>query len=152
MELIVGENSYITIEEADSIVENEYLSGDAEYKDWSMLDDGDKIKLIIKGTRKIDEQIFLGLKVNSWGLAWPRRLYNKTVECPIDVKIALLKNILTERKYSGTKEQELKDLGVTSYKVKDASITFATDGGSGNSKINGIYKDIYNTYLSKWLH
>lgn len=154
MKLVVGQNSYITLEEANEIVSDEYLSSSNEYKIWAELSDDDKIKLIIKGTSKIENQAFLGIKINSWGMAWPRYLYNKEVDCPDDVKKAIMKNILTEQKYARTKEQQLQDLGVTSYKVKDASISFTTSGSgnNSNSKVNGIYKDIYDEYLSKWTY
>lgn len=152
MELEIGINSYMNLDEANSIVSNEYLSDEEEYKIWSDLSDDDKIKLIVRGTRQIDKLPFIGIKLVNWNLSWPRYIYNKEVDTPQEIKIAVLKNVLQEKKYSSTKEQQFLDLNVTSYKIKDASITFGSNGNSANSKVNGIYVNIFNAYLTKWIY
>lgn len=154
MELVVGVNSYMDIEEADSIVLSEYLPDEEEYKLWSSLDNDGKSKLIVRATRVIENLPFIGVKLTPFGMSWPRRVWGEDIECPDDIKIALLMNVLQEKKYAGTKEQQLQDLGVSSYKVKDASISFKSSADSvyaGNGKIEGIYTNIYNTYLLKWV-
>lgn len=153
MNIEIGVNSYMTFDEADSIVYSEYLPDEEERKLWDSLDAESKATLIIRGTRLIDSMHFIGVPITSWQkLSWPRRVWGSEVECPDDVKIALIKNILQEKKYSRTKEQQLQDLGVSTYKVKDASISFGTNGVlSGNAKIEGIYSNLYNTYLQNWV-
>lgn len=73
------------------------------------------------------------------------------MECPYDVKAAILKQGLRDRINSNKNETKLQELGVRTYSIKNASVTF----GDGLSKIklnNGVYSDIFSEYLDRWVY
>lgn len=152
MELKVDINSYMSLEEANTIVENELLDTSNEYKDWNSLSENNKIKLIIKGTRMIDSIPFRGVKYNIsrvGELQWPRLINNELIECPLEIKIALIKQVLRDYTNSSRQETQLQEIGVKSYSINKASISF---GDKNSTKLdNGIYNDIYFELLRKWV-
>lgn len=152
MELTVGTNSYMSLEEANTIVENELLDTSNEYKNWNSLNENNKTKLIIKGTRIIDSIPFRGVKYNLskvGELQWPRLINNELVECPPEVKVALIKQVLRDYTNSSRQETQLQEMGVKSYSINKASISF---GDKNSTKLdNGIYNDIYFELLRKWV-
>lgn len=153
MELAVGKNSYMTLEEADTLLNEELFSDDEELEAWNNLAEEDKTKLIIKGTREVDHLPFLGIKYNIDSvqpLQWPRVLNNQTVECPREVKLGLLKQTLRSKINKGKKESKLLEMGVKEYKIKDASISFSDKNYTKLS--NGIYSDIYLECFNRWTY
>lgn len=152
MELTVGTNSYMSLEEANTIVENELLDTSNEYKNWNSLNENNKTKLIIKGTRIIDSIPFRGVKYNLskvGELQWPRLINNELIECPPEVKVALIRQVLREYTNSSRQEMQLQEMGVKSYSINKASISF---GDKNSTKLdNGIYNDIYFELLKKWV-
>lgn len=152
MQFEVDTNTYMNITEADSIIEAEFDSDSDEYKLWGQLDEQGKQRLILQGTRLIDNLPFLGIRAKRYqSMAWPRKVYHKDVECPYDVKLAILKQTLKKKVESTKQESKLRELGVKSYSIKDASISFVSD--PKNNKLgNGVYEDIYQEYLNKWVY
>lgn len=152
MELTVGTNSYMSLEEANTIVENELLDTSNEYKNWNSLNENNKIKLIIKGTHIIDSIPFRGVKYNIskvCELQWPRLINNELVECPHEVKVALIRQVLRDYTNSSKQETQLQEMGVKSYSINKASISFSD---KNSTKLdNGIYNDIYFELLRKWV-
>lgn len=152
MELTVGTNSYMSLEEANTIVENELLDTSNEYKNWNGLNENNKTKLIIKGTRIIDSIPFRGVKYNLskvGELQWPRLINNELVECPPEIKVALIRQVLRDYTNSSRQEMQLQEMGVKSYSINKASISF---GDKNSTKLdNGIYNDIYFELLKKWV-
>lgn len=152
MELTVGTNSYMSLKEADTIVENELLDTSNEYKDWKSLSEENKTKLIVKGTRTVDSIPFRGVKYNIsrvGELQWPRLINNELIECPPEIKLALLMQVLRDYKNDNSQEAKLQEMGVKSYSINKASISF---GDKNSTKLdNGIYNDIYFGLLRKWV-
>lgn len=152
MELTVGENSYMSLEEAEELIGSELLDTDEEYITWVGLIDDNKIKLIVRGTRLVDQLPFLGCKAelnNRQMLHWPRLINNVKVECPSDIKLALLKQVLRDYKTKDKHETKLQEMGVKSYSINKASISF---GDKNTTKLeNGVYNDIYYELLRKWM-
>jgi hypothetical protein len=153
MELTIGVNSYMDLDEANNIIENELLDSDSEYTMWQSLSDDNKKKLIAKGTRIVDQLPFLGYKYNlndKNGLHWPRLVNDEKIECPLEIKLGLLKQVLRDYSNSGKQETKLLELGVKSYSIKGASITM---GDKQVAKLDiGIYNDIFNDCFRKWVH
>lgn len=148
----IGKNSYMSIDEANDIVNSIYFDEDEEYIIWKALKDEDKEKLIIKTTRIIDKLLFLGNFVNLYGMSWPRYINGRLVDCPDDVKIAIVVQSISDRIENKSKEANLIKKGVKSYSIKDASITFS-DNASIKSKVYGaINQEVYMNYLSKWTY
>ena len=151
MMLTVGVNSYMNLEEADIIIEDELLDNDEEYTIWNSLSNDSKEKLIVKGTRLVDTLPWRGIKYNLsivGSLQWPRIINNQIVDCPYDIKVGLLLQVIIDYINKGKKETQLMELGVTNYKIKDASITFDS---SKVNKLNNINTDIFNTYFKNWI-
>lgn len=151
MMLTVGVNSYMSLEEADTIIENELLDSDEEYTIWNSLSNDSKEKLIVKGTRLVDTLPWRGIKYNLsivGSLQWPRIINNQIIDCPYDIKVGLLLQVIIDYINKGKKETQLMELGVTNYKIKDASITFDS---SKVNKLNNINTDIFNTYFKNWI-
>ena len=153
MELTIGVNSYMDLSEAESLVKNELLATEEEYTTWNSLSDDDKTKLIVRGTRLVDQLPFLGIKCNLddvQGLHWPRMITNVKFECPTDIKVGLIKQMI--RSYSNKNKQEtkLQEMGVKTYSINKASISFSD---KNITKLdNGIYTDIFDEYFSKWIY
>lgn len=151
MMLTVGENSYMSLEEADIIIEDELLDSDEEYTAWNSLSNDSKAKLILRGTRLVDTLPWRGIKYNLsvvGSLQWPRIINNQLIDCPYDIKVGLLLQVIIDYINKGKKETQLMELGVTNYKIKDASITFDS---SKVNKLNNINTDIFNTYFKNWI-
>lgn len=152
MELVVGVNSYMTVEEADSIVNDVFFDDDDDAKLWTSMTDNNKQKIILAGTRLINRLPFLGQQYPGFDrLPWPRLINGVYMECPYDVKAAILKQGLRDRINSNKNETKLQELGVRTYSIKNASVTF----GDGLSKIklnNGVYSDIFSEYLDRWVY
>jgi hypothetical protein len=74
---------------------------------------------------------------------------NELVECPDDIKLGLLVQVLRDYKNKNRQETNLLELGVTNYKIKDASISL--DPSKVQKLSNGVYTDIFDLYFSKWV-
>lgn len=171
MVVTLGVDAYFDNLEADKLLLNELFENDELLLLWNGLSEDDKAKVIIKGTRRIDSNmIYRGIKIESNDISrlqWPRLLNNIKVECPTDVKLAILLNELTiirNKNISSSesmKEYEaLKLAGIKTYTVNKASITFSDSGStSGNTsgyvdglKNNEIDEEIYDVYLKQWTY
>lgn len=151
MILEVGVNSYLTVEEADTLVSNNLDDDSEDSIEWNMLNTDSKEKLLIKGTRLVDKLPYLGVKYNpSSKLNWPRIINLNKKECPDDVKLGLICQMIKSRRNSSKQELKLQELGVKDYKIKNASITFAD---KNNTKVDcGIYKSIFDEYFIKHVY
>jgi hypothetical protein len=151
MILEVGVNSYLTVEEADNLVSNNLDDDSEDSLEWNKLSTDSKEKLLIKGTRLVDKLPYLGVKYNpSSKLNWPRMININKKECPDDVKLGLICQMIKSRRNSSKQELKLQELGVKDYKIKNASITFAD---KNNTKADcGIYKDIFDEYFIKYIY
>lgn len=146
----VGINTYMTVAEADQIVEDEFDDG-AEKELYESLDEISKQRLILTGTRKISTIIWRGRQYPGFqSMQWPRLITYRYVDCPYDVKIAILKQALKDKIYSASKEASLIDAGISQYKIKDASISFSENAEKANRLDNGIWEEVYRDYLDKW--
>lgn len=151
MDIVKGENSYMTLEEAKSIASDELDGRDLEA--WDSLDDTGKTRLILKTTRKTENLVYKGHKVgrmNTQPLAFPRWIQLKETECPYDIKLGIIKQGIKELTLSNSEEQSLQERGVKSYNIDGASISFGDIGGSIKLS-NGIYTDIYSECFEKWM-
>lgn len=157
MSLIVGENSYMTVAEADAFIQQMFLSTSAEREYWSSLSDDDKEILLMNMTQQVDIPLMMykGSKVSSdQDMEWPRVINGKTVECPNSIKMGMLKQLFYNHFASVSEEYKLKNMGVKSFadgggaKIEFAS---ASDSVSSTSLNNiGISKDIWRIYFNEW--
>lgn len=142
----------MTVEEADQIIEDVFFDDDAEAVLWNSLSDNDKTKIIYKGTKLIDNLPFLGIQYPGYeSMKWPRLIQFAFVDCPYDVKIAILKQALKDKMNSSKEETKLQELGVKTYSIKNASISFNDNNLQGRLQ-NGVYDTIFREYLTKWVY
>lgn len=157
MELIIGVNSYMTIEQADNLVHMMYKSNSDEVKYWDALSDHDKAVDIINNTELFENNTFCwhGRKADvHQNMMWPRVLCDGSV---IDFPLIMMKGIIANIMFNAEKQwnesAKLMDDGVKDYKIKDASVSFFEN--SSNNKYNSlsnsdISKRVFITYFSEY--
>lgn len=142
----------MTVEEADSIVNDVFFTDDDDAKLWAGMTSDSKSKVIYAGTKLINRLPFIGVRYPGLNrMPWPRLTSAGLTECPYDVKVAILKQGLRDRTNSNKNETKLQELGVKSYSIKNASITFG-DQLSKLKLTNGVYQDIFSEYLENWVY
>lgn len=138
MALAVGENSYISVEDADAFFADIYAP---EVFPWQEADDTAKEQALITATRRIDAQSYLGRKKDPEQLLQFPRCYAATVEeeatevCDLDilphVKAATCEEALAILAGESGDEElraKLQAQGVTSAKIGSTSETFSGAG------------------------
>lgn len=151
MEFIVGKNTYMTVEEADEIVSDIYDEESEEYTLWNNSETDKKKRLILAGTRKLSSIVWLGIKYPGFqSMQWPRLIQYRYVDCPYDVKCAIIKQAIADTIYYSKNEASLVKSGVKSYQIKGASISFSDKANKSDRLDNGIWEEIYTEYLINW--
>lgn len=151
MELIVGTNSYMTLEEANDIVNKYFDEDDAEYVYWFGLKESKRTKLIYSVTEDVNNTcLFKGHFVTrEQALPFPRCIDRQVVECPEDIKTAIILQILKDGVLKQSDEIKMQELGVKSFADgTGASVSFGDN--KELTKVGSIYTDIYDKYLRKW--
>lgn len=124
MAIIVGENSYVDIAEAD-----EYFSGRLHSEAWERATETDKEKALRQATKAIDRQPLKGKKTDAGQeLAFPR--YPDT-EVPEAVKEACCEEALAILESGNSQRRKLQQEGVQSFSLGNMSETFAAGAGKG---------------------
>ena len=122
MDLIVGVNSYISLDDANNYVKQLRMSTDKGRKKWEQLSDEDKAVLINKYTIEVDNLPYFGKRVSTeQSLGFPRIISGRYLECPYQVRICIVEMSLLELEYDSTDSSELIKQGIKSF----------TDGGGG---------------------
>lgn len=150
MDLIVGENTYMSLDEANEIIN--YLLPCDEKTIWEQMKNEEKESIIVGSTFLYDnnKMEYKGNKVNEdQSLQFPRNINNKIVECPKDIKIGLLLLGLNNVKNNNSKEYKLREQGVTKYKINHAEIDFKDKDLNDKNSI-GIYTKIWYEYFDEY--
>jgi hypothetical protein len=75
MALTVGTDSYISLADAETYISENYISTEAKAVAWAALSDGNKEILLRKACKKIDRQLYTGIKAeDSQSLEFPRAI------------------------------------------------------------------------------
>ena len=150
----VGKNTYFTVEEADEIMNEEFMSTDEESVYWnSLTNDKDKEVLIKKATALMEKLMYVGIKDNTSNeMKWPRKIDCKLIEFPYELKIAVLAQGISMYKDLGSEANKLQTQGVKKYTTAEASIEFIGSNENKTIMKNNIYKDVYDTYIKPWIH
>lgn len=142
----------MTVEEADSIVKDVFFDDQEESKLWNTMSVNDRQKIVFGGTRLINRLPFIGIRYPGQNrLPWPRLTSTGYTECPYEIKIAILKQGLRDHINGNKNETKLQELGVKSYSIKNASITF-NEGRQLAKLTNGVYSDIFSEYIDPWVY
>lgn len=153
MELIVGQNSYMTVAEADEIIASRFRSTSKERQLWNNLGD-DKAVVIISTTEKYDNDNMLykyrKAEVNQ-PLQFPRMMNNGSIiECPEIIKVGLLIQAILDIEEDDSEEKQLVKNGITKYKIKDAEVDFKDTAFNIDKNSVGLNTEVWNRYFSMW--
>lgn len=151
MELVIGQNSYMTVAEADEIVTSNFISTSTERKLWNSLDEADKAVIIVSTTTKYDTDamIYKGSKASrDQKLQFPRNIHNRVVECPDTIKIGLILQALNDLIADSSEEADLKLQGIKSFADgSGAKIEFSE---TSKNSVCGLNRNIWHRYFSVW--
>ena len=153
MELLVGQNSYIELAEANDLIQ--YLPfNDSCRKLWDSLNADEKTSVIISSTFMYDKDSmeYKGIKKNKeQNLQFPR-IYNDTeIECPFDVKLGLLVTGLSDISKNSSEEESLRKAGIKSFADgSGAKMEFVENFKTTHENSVGIDKDIWKRYFEKY--
>lgn len=156
--------SYITVEQADDLVGELFISSDDEYKIWNDLSSIDKQVLLNRASSKLVGENFLwhGKKVESTQeLDFPRIYKGKVIEFDKQMSIGLLSMIFREQVANNSEYSELRKEGIK--KLADGGgMSIELDSGINSSAIqvsglnsggvSGIPKDIFSKYFKPKSH
>lgn len=151
MEIIVGQNSYVTVAEADEIIASRFMSISNERKLWNSLSEEDKGILIVTTTEKYDNDnmMYKGTKVAiEQALQFPRIINSKMVDCPETIKAGLIMQCIKDLIADNSEEESLKNMGVKSF--ADGSGARIEFNDSGRSNVMNIDNKIWKHYFSAW--
>lgn len=152
MGLIVGVNSYMTLDECNALVHELLPSFDSGRKFWDSLEhDEDKEAIILNAMSKIDtdEIPYKGDKLHvDLPLQFPRMYYGALIECPDDIKKAIVLQAIRDFKDCDNEIEQMKEAGVHSFSDGGgASITF--ESGKTVKTGIGIFTDLWVVYIKK---
>ena len=161
MELVVGKNCYTDIKEADEIIKSIFMSEDDERKFWESLSDDNKSALIYSTTMKYDtdDMLYTGYKKDkNQSMQFPRiNNFGCIIDVPYMIKVGLLlqgiKNSISKSNDKNDEYVSLRNKGIKTYKIKDASVEFysESDNITENKRNNkGMFIDIYNLYFKQY--
>ncbi|MCK5128348.1 MAG: hypothetical protein KAQ68_00740 [Clostridiales bacterium] len=90
MSILIGQNSYITIAEADSFIGENYISTDTQRVAWEALNDSNKEVYLRNATSSMERLLFIGQKyADDQSLSFPRVFHDfYQEEVPQDIKDA----------------------------------------------------------------
>ena len=128
MALTVGVDSYVSLEDAETLAANTMLSSDKAYKFWSELSDSDKEVLLRNSCRSIDNLKFDGR----------RQKASQVLEFP---RVHQMPSGLGYRLYIG----QLYDNGLYSSQDGDGGISLVRQA----QVINAVYAGYYNELAEK---
>lgn len=157
MDIIVNENSYMTLEEANEIIASSYLSTSKEREYWNSLSDDDKSILLINATEAVDRKTFCYIGVlrdSNQSMQWPRVIHGKETDVPWSIKKGLLLQMMNNQMDESTSEYKLKEMGVKSFadggggKIEFANSSDSVSNMSKNKL--GISKNIWSKYFKEW--
>lgn len=174
--LTVGVDSYVTLDEANNIAKNNFMSSDPAFSKWSELSDNDKEVLLRTSCRDIDTLKFDGRRANiGQKLEFPRvdsayvgygtilyigQYFDNGLYSPhsvdgglSDVKLAQVINSVYGSLYSDmlTEQIGVKIQGLTSKKAGPIAESYNTNNSTNSEAMKGIYTKKVYSILNMWL-
>lgn len=153
--LTVGTDTYITVEEADSIINGRYVSGDPNRERWEKLNEEDKEVFLRHACTLIEKAPLRGQKYRSdQTLQFPRVRYGEKIppiEYPSEVKTVQAELALwlsdTTLQAERSKRLQLQAQGIRSVSMGSASESY-TDMGIRSTLDVFPYRGL----LANWLN
>lgn len=158
MSLIVGENSYVDVHQADELIHGRFMTSSKERTYWDSLTNGDKEIILVSTTEKYDKDnlLFKGRKATAnQNLQFPR-LTNcgNTVEVPVQVVVGYILMGIYDNIIGTSDEAQLQLNGVKSF--ADGSGARIEFGGTSDlsqqySKNSlGLYNNVFDIYIKQY--
>lgn len=153
--MVVGTDSYVSIEEANTIVSETYLSDEVERTTWESLSDTDKEILLKRATRDIDTLMFRGTQVQLKSvqlLKFPRVIDCIIVEINNYIKGACVFQAISYKTSSKSKSnlrKELQSQGVTSVSIGKISESYDIGSSKKLVEINSDSLAYLDRYIAK---
>ena len=155
MEIVVGQNSYFSVEEADELIQ--YLPfNDSCRKLWESLgdDNNKKTSIILSSTLLYDNDSmeYIGVKKDKdQSLQFPRIYKDNEIECPFNIKLGVLILGLLDVNSNDNEEESLRKAGIKSFADgSGAKMDFIENFKTTHVNSIGIDKDIWTKYFSKY--
>lgn len=153
--LIIGEDTYVTLDEANQYIKNYYLSSDPLRVQWESTADTDKEILLRKSFSQINELPFTGKPTNAkQSLPFPRGCkfteqdWQKVKYAQTEQAVGVLDTVAVQEYENRLK---LRRAGVLQYTIGDLSEKFQTGLPSeSNATYFGLNEKAYK-YLKDWL-
>lgn len=155
MELIVGQNSYMTVAEADEIIASRFRSTSKEKQIWDSLNEIDKTIVIISTTEKYDNDN-MSYKYNkaeiNQHLQFPRMIDNGSIiECPEKIKVGLLIQAILDIEEDDSEEESLRKAGIKSFADgSGAKMELIENFKTTHKNSIGIDKGIWKKYFDEY--
>lgn len=160
MSLIIGENCYTDIEQADDLIHKYFLSSSNIRKIWDELNNNDKEIVILSATINYDKDSMLYIgrkKYSDKTLQFPRYIHGKTVECPERIKLGILVCGIYDimgNNYNMDEFEALKLSGVKSFADgSGARVEFGDKSSINNNYVKnslGIRTELFNSYFKQY--
>lgn len=150
MSLIVGVDTYCTISEADSYVQNYYLPDDLKRELWESLDESSKEIYLRKATRFLESLTYTGRKYSKdQTLSFPRNRANKIPSEVIQAEIiqALFYLHPAEDESEQMNRMEMQRQGIVAYRIGDLSESYKTSTASNNPVAISSVQQLLNPYI-----
>ena len=153
MALIVGTNTYLTVREADKLVESYFFEDEEARTQYENLSDEDKNALLYRGCMDMQKLLYRGYKKDkSQKLAFPR-VNRGGYESDEDlVKLAQLLNSISfmqlDSNQLGLKTSEMRRAGVKNFTLGSFNVGLDGSVGTGSQRSNsGVVEQL----LPMWL-
>ena len=151
--LVVGTNSYVTLNEANEYIDTHYGDTNDLACYWRVLGDTSQERWLLKSIQQLENVVLTGIKEKQdQPLAFPRVRCYKEFTVPQEVKDAQVENALGlfKKELSGVSTKQLKTLntlGVIKNWRKDENIL------TESTKLNTNYveSDVAQRLLKSWL-
>lgn len=162
MDLIVGENTYISLEDFEEITNKYVFSDDPIAQILKKMSNEDKVKMILRGCMDMEKLRYRGVKKTSLQkLAFPRVNRSGFESDSEKVKLAQVLNSLSflssEDSSLNSRIKQLSTNGVTSFHLGSFSISLKASGNSMSYKSNsGNVEEVLSIWLTggvniRWL-
>jgi len=155
--MVVYEDTYMTLQEANELISKMYISTSKERVFWESLSDADKETLISSFTLSIDNEsmLYRGRKAEpSQDMQFPRIIDGHYTDVPYSIKQGILSQMLRNNLLKNSDFSELRENGVKSFadggggKIEFADISNVNKNNLDNSI--GINNKIWNSYFADW--
>lgn len=154
MALVVGNNTYLTIREADKLVEGYFFENDDARVQYENLSDEDKIVLLTRGCMDMQKLMYRGHKKDkNQKLAFPRVNREGYESDEALVKLAQLLNSISfmeiDANQLSMKTSEMRKVGIKTFTLGSFNVSLDGGNGIGSQRSNsGVVEQLLPMWLT----